>query len=82
MSERNPFAPLRYGERTFISMPPQYQTSGGFLGNNEHIDLVKKIIARDPELPRDIANSPVVNPFNPFRRRYRGALWPAPKAEW
>jgi hypothetical protein len=82
INEKNQFAPLRYGERTFIAMPDQYKTSAGFLRNAEHADLVKRIIARDATLPRDIANSPNLNPFNPFRRQLRGALWPAPRADW
>jgi hypothetical protein len=82
INEKNQFAPLRYGERTFIAMPEQYKTSAGFLRNTEHADLVKRIIARDAILPRDIANCPFVNPFNPFRRSFRGALWAAPRADW
>ena len=82
INEKKPFAPLRYGERTFIAMPEQYKTSAGFLRNTEHADLVKRIIARDAPLSRVIANSPNSNPFNPFRRHLRGALWPAPKADW
>jgi Effector protein len=82
ISENNQFAPLRYGERTFIAMPERYKTSAGFLQNAENADLVKRIIARDFTLPREIANSPTPNPFNPFRRSLRGALWAAPRADW
>jgi hypothetical protein len=82
MNEKNQFAQLRYGERTFIAMPAQYQTSAGFLRNAEHADLVKRIVARDPTLSRDIANSPTPNPFNPFRRHLRGALWSGRGADW
>jgi hypothetical protein len=82
INEKNQFAPLRYGERTFIAMPEQYKTSAGFLQNAEHADLVKRIIARDAALPRDISISPIFNPFNPFRRSLRGALWAAPRADW
>jgi hypothetical protein len=82
ISEKNRFTPLRYGERTFLAMPEQYKTSAGFLRNAEHADLVKRIVARDGTLTREIANSPVPNPFNPFRRSLRGALWSGPGADW
>jgi hypothetical protein len=82
ISEKNRFTALRYGERTFISMPDRYKTSAGFLRNAEHADLVNRIIARDVTLPREIASSPVANPFNPFRRILRGALWSGPGADW
>jgi hypothetical protein len=82
ISERSRFAPLRYGERTFLAMPEQYKTSAGFLRNPEHADLVKRIIARDVTLPRAIANSSAPNPFNPFRRFLRGALWSGTGADW
>jgi len=82
ISEKNRFAPLRHCERTFVAMPEQYKTSAGFLRNAEHADLVKQIIQRDAGLSREIANSPVPNPFNPFRRSVRGALWSAPGADW
>ncbi len=82
INEKNQFAPLRYGERTFIAMPDQYKTSAGFLRNTEHADLVRRIVDREPVLPRSIANSPIANPFNPFRRHLRGALWSGRGADW
>lgn len=82
ISEKNQLASLRYSERTFIAIPAQYKTSAGFLRNTEHADLVRRIIARDPILSREIANSPHANPFNPFRRHVRGALWSGQMADW
>ena len=31
-----------------MPMPPQYKTSKGYLGNAEHVDLIKKIQTQDP----------------------------------
>lgn len=81
-SERDPSTPLRYGERTFLAMSAQHKTSAGFLRNPEHADIVKQLVARDSALSRNIGNSPTQNPFNPFRRAVKGALWPAPRADW
>src|SRR5215475_1457079 len=81
-NEKNPGTPLRNGERAFVAMPPEYRTSAGYLQNPEHRDLVKKIVDRDPNFARDIANSPYPNPFNPVRRHLRGALWSGQMADW
>ena len=81
-SEKNHNAKLRYCERTFVAMPEPYKTSEGFLRKPEHAELIKKIVDRDPSLARDIAGSPIPNPFNPIRRHLKGALWPAPRAAW
>lgn len=82
MNEKNPFAPLRYCERSFIAMSPQYQTSASFLKNSEHHDLVGRIVRKDPQLTQSVANSNVHNPFNPLRRYLRGAVWKDRWADW
>jgi len=82
INEQNPFRELRYCETTFTPMPPQYKTSKGYLGNAEHVDLIKKIQTQDPLLFPRIAASANPNPFNPIRRFLKGALWKGQMADW
>jgi hypothetical protein len=82
ISEAAPFRVLRYCETTFMPMPPQYQTSAGYLTNAEHIELIKKIQTQDPGLCSRVASSVQSNPFNPFRRLVKGQLWKGQMADW
>jgi hypothetical protein len=82
ISEKASFRFLRYCETTFMPMPPQYKTSKGYLENDEHVELIKKIQTQDPSLCSRVAASVQANPFNPVRRLYRGQLWNGQMADW